>query len=112
MSRPLLWIATLVLGAAATLITSIGGLLGSVLFLLLAAPLVVRGDHAIALSGLLTGFGGCWLLLLARQAATGGMLDDAQLWTAVGVVPLVIGCALLVIAVVEATHRRRRRGPR
>jgi hypothetical protein len=86
--RPLLWIATAVLGAAATLITSIGGLLGSVLFLLLATPLVVRGDHAVALSGLLMGFGGLWLLLMARQFATGGTLDNTQFWTAVGVLPL------------------------
>lgn len=57
MNRLLLWITTAALGAAATLITSIGGLLGSVLFLLLVTPLVVRGDHAVALSGLLMGFG-------------------------------------------------------
>ena len=47
MNRVLLWITTAVLGAAATLITSIGGLLGSVLFLLLATPLIVRGDHRL-----------------------------------------------------------------
>jgi hypothetical protein len=102
MSRPLLWTTTAVLGAAATLITSVGGLLGSLLFLLLAAPLIVRGDHAIALSGLLVGFGSIWLLLLARQSATGGTLDDASFWTAVGVVPLVIGCVLLAIGAIQA----------
>ncbi len=105
MSRPLLWTTTAVLGAAATLITSVGGLLGSLLFLLLAAPLVVRGDHAIALSGLLVGFGCLWLFLLARQSATGGTLDDASFWTAVGVVPLVIGCVLLVIGAIQALRK-------
>jgi hypothetical protein len=102
MNPLLLWITTAVLGAAAVLITSIGGLLGSVLFLLLATPLVVRGNHALALSGLLMGFGALWTLLMARQAATGGTLDNAQFWAAVGIVPLVVGSALLVVAVVGA----------
>ena len=106
MNRLLLWITTAVLGAAATLITSMGGLLGSVLFLLLATPLIVRGDHAVALSGLLVGFGALWSYLMARQFATGGTLDNAQFWTAVGVVPLVIGGALLAVAVGEAFRRR------
>ncbi len=98
----MLWITTAVLGAAATLITSIGGLLGSLLFLVLTAPLVVRGDHATALSGLMMGFGGFWLFLLARQAATGGTLDNAGFWTAVGLVPLTIGTVLLAVVVVRA----------
>jgi hypothetical protein len=106
MNRLLLWITTAVLGAAATLITSIGGLLGSVLFLLLATPLIVRGDHAVALSGLLVGFGAMWSLLMARQFATGGTLESAQFWTAIGVVPLVIGSALLAVAVREAFRPR------
>lgn len=71
MNRVLLWITTAVLGASATLITSIGGLLGSVLFLLLATPLIVRGDHAVALSGLLMGFGAIWSLLLAQARGRG-----------------------------------------
>ena len=110
MNRLLLWITTAVLGAAAKLITSIGGLLGSVLFLLLATPLVVRGDHAVALSGLLMGFGAIWSLLLARQSATGGTLDNAEFWTAVGLVPLVIGCALLAVAVAGVLRRRNAAG--
>lgn len=105
MNRLLLWTTTTVLGAAAVLLTSIGGLLGSVLFLLLATPLIVRGDHAVALSGLLMGFGAIWSLLLARQSATGGTLDNAQCWTAVGVVPLVIGGALLAVAVAGVLRR-------
>lgn len=105
MNPILLWVTTAILGGAAVLITSIGGLLGSVLFLLLATPLVVRGNHALALSGLLMGFGGLWTLLMARQAATGGTLDNAGFWTAVGIVPLVVGSALLVIAVVGALRR-------
>lgn len=105
MNPLLLWITTAVLGAAAVLITSIGGLLGSVLFLLLASPLVIRGNHAVALSGLLMGFGGLWSFAMARQFATGGTLDNAQFWIAVGIVPLAVGIALLAIAVVGARRR-------
>jgi len=71
----------------------------------LALPLIVRGDHAVALSGLLTGFGAFWSFLMARQFASGGTLDDAQFWTAVGVVPLVIGCALLAFVAVRELRR-------
>ena len=110
MNRLLLWITTAVLGAAATLITSIGGMLGSVLFLLLATPLIARGDHAVALSGLLVGFGALWSLLMARQCATGGTLDNAEFWTAVGLVPLVTGCALLAVAVAGVLRRRNAAG--
>jgi len=104
MNRLLLWITTAVLGAAATLMTSFG-LLAALLFLLLALPLIVRGDHAVALSGLLTGFGAFWSFLMARQFASGGTLDNAQFWTAVGVVPLVIGCALLAFVAVRELRR-------
>jgi hypothetical protein len=48
MNRLLLWITTAVLGATATLITSIGGLLGSVLFLPLATPLHCRRLTSLA----------------------------------------------------------------
>ncbi len=106
MNPLLLWTTTAVLGAAATLTTSIGGLLGSVAFLLLAIPLIVRGGYVVALSGLLVGFGGLWTLLMTRQFATGGTLDNTQFWTAVGVVPLLIGGALLVVAAGEAFRRR------
>jgi hypothetical protein len=104
MNRTLLWITTAVLGAAAALITGIGGLVGGLL-LLLALPLIMRGDHAVALSGLLTGFGALWSFGLARQFATGGTLDNAQFWTAIGVVPLVIGCVLLALVVARGLRR-------
>jgi len=98
MNRGLLWITTFVLGAAATLMTSFG-LLAALLFLLLAVPLVVRGAHLVALSGLLTGFGAFWTFLMARQFASGGTLDNSTFWLAVGIVPLAIGLALLVFVV-------------
>jgi hypothetical protein len=105
MNRLLLWITTAVLGTAATLMTSLAGLPGSLLFLLLATPLIVRGDHATALSGLLMGFGASWPFLMARQFATGGTLDNAGVWMAVGILPLLIGCALLGLVAVRELRR-------
>lgn len=95
MNRLLLWITTAVLGAVATLMTSFG-LVAALLFLVLATPLVLRG-RVVALSGLLTGFGAFWSFLMARQFASGGTTDNADFWIAVGVVPLLLGCALLVL---------------
>lgn len=105
MNRPLLWVTTAVLGAAATLMTSFS-LVAAILFLLLAVPLVLRGDRVVALSGLLTGFGGFWSFIMARQAASGGTTDNADFWIALGVVPLVLGCALIVL-IATRTQRSR-----
>ena len=69
MNRLLLWITTAILGAAATLMTSFA-LVAALLFLLLAVPLVLRAEHVVALSGLLTGFGAFWSFLMARQFAS------------------------------------------
>ncbi|MEX2184509.1 MAG: hypothetical protein WEC14_08675 [Chloroflexota bacterium] len=96
MDKRLLWVTTAVLGAAATLMTSFG-LLAAILFLLLTVPLILRGDHVVALSGLLTGFGAFWSFLMARQLNSGGTTDIAEFWIALGVVPLVLGCALIVL---------------
>jgi hypothetical protein len=46
------------------------------------------------------------LLFHLRQLATGGRLDDAEFWTAFGLVPLVVGSALLVLAAAQALKRR------
>jgi hypothetical protein len=104
MNRPLLWVTSAVLGAAAVLLTSLG-LLAVVGFLLLASPLWIGGDRPVALSGLLTGFGATWSFLLARQFASGGTLGDAQLWGAVGLVPLVAGCTILSFMVLRSLLR-------
>jgi hypothetical protein len=71
----------------------------------------MRGDRIVALSGLLAGFGGAWSLLLARQFASGGRLEGAPFWVAVGVVPLALGCVLTAAAVVRMLSRRRGDGP-
>ncbi len=105
MNRSLLWVTTVVFGAAATLMTSFGPL-AAILFLLLAVPLIVRGDHIVAVSGLLTGFGGFWSFLMARQSASGGTTDNAGFWIALGVVPLVLGCALIVLIATRTPRSR------
>jgi len=108
MNSRLLWVTTAVLGALATLMTSFG-LLATILFVLLTVPLILRGDRVVALSGLLTGFGAMWSFLIARQSASAGSTDNLGLWVAVGVVPLVLGCALIVLI---ATRSRGAGGPR
>ncbi len=105
MNRPLQWITTAVLGAAASMMTSFG-LLAALLFLALATPLVIRGAHLVALSGLLTGFGGFWTLLMARQSSSGGTLDNSTFWLAVGIVPLATGLALLGLVAWRELARR------
>jgi hypothetical protein len=94
------WITTAVLGAAATVMTSFGLLVVSV-FLVSTVPLILRGERLLALSGLLIGFGGCWSLLLMSQLSRGGVLDNADFWTAVGVAPLAIGVSLLLPVLVN-----------
>jgi hypothetical protein len=73
---------------------------------LLAVPLIVRGAHLVALSGLLTGFGGFWTFLMARQFASGGTLDNSTSWLAVGIVPLATGLALLLFVAWRELSRR------
>ncbi len=105
MNRLLLWITAAVMGVVATLMTSFG-LLAAPLVLLLAIPLIIRGDHLVALSGLLTGFGAFWSFLVARQFASGGTTDNADFWVAVGLVPLVLGCALVGLVAARSIRTR------
>jgi hypothetical protein len=105
MNRPLLWITMAVLGAAATVMTS-WGLIAAGLFLVLTLPLILRADRVVALSGLLSGFGGFWTLLIGRQFASGATTDDAAFWIAVGIVPLVAGCALLALVAGRSLRSR------
>jgi hypothetical protein len=105
MNRLLLWITAAVMGVVATLMTSFG-LLAALLVLLLAIPLIIRGDHLVALSGLLIGFGAFWSFLMARQFASGGTTDNAGFWIAVGWVPLVLGCALVGLVAARSVRTR------
>jgi hypothetical protein len=102
MSRPFLWLAGVMVSTIAILAAAFGPY-GILLAMLLAVPFVRRRDGRVALSGLLTGFGAIWLILLARQASSGGVLDNAAFWIAVGVVFLLSGLALLASVAVRAS---------
>ncbi len=104
MDAGLLWITTLVLGGVATVMTVFGPL-AAFFILLVAVPVIVRRPHLVALSGLLTGFGGLWTYLLVRAFASGGTQGNATGWLAVGLVPLAVGLALLAFV---ARHGRAR----
>ena len=90
----LLWITTFVLGGVATVMTVFGPL-AAFLTLLLAIPVIVRRPHLVALSGLLTGFGGLWTYLVFRVVISGGIQENGTFWLTVGLVPLMVGLALL-----------------
>lgn len=99
-----LWIVCFVFGAGDALLAGLLGVIFGGIFFVLALPLALRGDRASAVSGLLLGFGATWLALMARQAATGGHLDDPAPWLDLGVVPLALG--LLVALGRIARHGR------
>jgi len=100
MSRPFLWLAGVVVSVIAILAAAFGPY-GILLAMLLAIPFVRQRDGRVALSGLLTGFGAIWLILLAQQASSGGVLENAVFWIAVGVVFLLAGLGLLASVAVR-----------
>lgn len=89
------WVMMALIGAAASLTTSLG-LLALLLYLVATTPLIIRGG-LVTLSGLLAGFGAFWLFLMARALAGGGGMEDAAFWVVVGAVPLGIGLGLLLL---------------
>ena len=95
MSRQNLWL----LGAALGIVTVLSAALmffAAVAVALFVVPLARMPGGSAAVSGELTAFGVLWLALIARESTSGGTLDNATLWAAVGVVPLLIGVALLI----------------
>lgn len=105
MSPRLLWVACAVLGMATALLTGSFGLLAAVVALSLAAPLVLRGDALAALSGLLIGFGAMWLVFLAWQTASGGLLSDTRSWLLVGAAPFATGFVVGAIRLARSLRR-------
>ena len=85
------WIVWFGIGAANAVLFGIGGVLLVVILLALAVRVASRGDILSALSGLISGFGTTWLVLVGRQDATGGRLDDSTICVALGIVALAIG---------------------
>ncbi len=104
MNSGFLWITSFVLGVAAAWVTGFG-ILAALLFLLLSAPLAVRGP-LVVFSGLLLGFGALSTFQMARQFASGGTLYSATFWLALGIVPLAIGLVLLVFLAWRELARR------
>ena len=104
MSRQNLWLLGAALGVA-TVLTSMLMFLVAVAVALFIVPLARRPGGLAAVSGELTAFGALWFALIARESASGGTLDNATFWAAVGVVPLLIGVELL-IGILFAPGRR------
>jgi hypothetical protein len=100
MNRATLFLPGLGFGAALVVFLGYFGLMIGGLFLLLLAPLVVRGGLPV-LSGMLVGFGGIWTGLTLTQFDRGGATSDGGPWLAVGLVPLIVGVGILVLALVR-----------
>ncbi len=106
MNRLTLWVTAAFSGGIVVLMTSLG-LIASLSILLLAVLLALRSrDRAVAVSGVLTGFGAIWSFLMVGQAGSAGATDNFGFWAAVGIVPLVVGCALVVPTVVRTLRSR------
>ena len=108
MDTGLLWITTFVLGGVAMVMMVFGSLAAFVIFLL-AIPVIVRRPHLVAVSGLLTGFGGLWTYLFVRVVSSGGTQANPTFWLALGLVPLASGLALLAF-VARRGHAQRSEG--
>jgi hypothetical protein len=96
MRRRTIWTWAFGAGTVAALIATLIGILGF-LFIFLAVPGLRAGTWLAATSGALTGFGAAWLLVLATQ---GGTLSSSDMWLLVGLVPLALGLASGVVAIV------------
>lgn len=105
MSRRDLWL----LGAAVGMVAVLASLLmflAAVAVALLVIPLARKRGGLAAVSGLFTGFGGLWVLLMVRASVSNGTVNNAPFWVAVGAVPLTFGLALTVWIVIAASPRR------
>ena len=106
MSPTVLWLACAVLGMAAALLSGSLGLGAALIALLLATPIVLRGDRLAAVSGLLVGFGALWLALLATQGASGGTTAQIEGWILVGAAPLAIGLIAFALRIARMRPSR------
>lgn len=107
MSKSVIWFLSLLAGAVATYLSTLVGWFAVGLVLFLFVPVLIRPVGLVALSGLLTGFGGSWSLLIGAQVLSGGQVDGEGFWLMVGLVPLALGLAALAVSV-----RRARRPPK
>ena len=105
MSRQNLWLLGAALGIATVLVSALMFLV-AVAVALFIIPLALKPGGLAAVSGELTVFGALWLALMAQESASGGTLDNATFWAAVGVVPLLVGVALLIWVLAAPGQRR------
>lgn len=90
--------------------------LGWGLAIAFAVPALIAGPRLTSMSGLLTGYGAIWLVLLgrvalqcrARDGEIGCQAPGIEAWLMAGAALLAVGVALTVVAV----GRRRRRAAR
>ena len=93
------------LGAGAAVLAALIGVFG-IFFVLLIIPGIGGRTWLAATSGALIGFGATTLaLLLTRPAAAGGAGGEGTLLMFVAVVPLLIGLALGLLALLTARSR-------
>lgn len=107
MSRQNLWLLGAALGVATVLASALMFLV-AVAVALFIVPLARRPGGLAGVSGELTAFGALWFVLMARESASGGTLDNATFWAAVGVVPLLIGVGLLIWVLAAPGQRSNR----
>jgi len=105
MSRQIIWLLGAAIGVTAV-VASAFMLLAAIAVALLVVPLARNSGGLAAVSGLLTGFGVLWLVLVAGEAMSGGELGNSTLWVAVGGVSLVAGLASLAWILIGASPRR------
>ena len=100
------WTAGLAVGAASGFLALEFPPLGWLIVLTFAITAAIVGPRAAATGGLLTGFGGVWLVLFARVAVTCRATGDEigchapgiEQWLAAGATILTVGVALTVLA--------------
>jgi hypothetical protein len=99
------WLVSAAVGALGPLLFVYGGLIGMVVVAWLAIAAWYGRWRLHAVSGMLSGFGAAWLviLLFMYQAAR---VDDLPLWLAIGIGALIVGIGLLVAGENKRGSRR------
>ena len=107
------WLAGLVVGLATGLLSLELGPLGWLVAAAFALPALIVGPRVASIGGLLTGFGGIWLVLLGRVALTcripdgdGCQAPGIESWLIASAVLRRAGLGLTVVAI--ARDRRGR----
>ena len=95
------WFTGLVVGLVFGSATLVGGTLMGLLGLVAAGLLSVRSGRTLAIGGVLTGLGGCWLFLIGTADARcgpGGSGPDVTPWLMASGAMLAVGVSLSALA--------------